>query len=315
MTQPELDTGTLLRFENQLEPGDPEKGDMPARILGYGEISAVLAVEALPGVAIKRMPPFPSDAARQNYRDILSRYCRLLQQHSAIRPVPHRLEFLRNQRGESIAYIVQPLLPAEAIASNFLRTCDEATAEQLIEEIVRALESLWQANREHGDTLRIGLDAQLSNWFCEQDDAGGLRLHYLDYSTPFLREQGRELLDVDIFLKSLPGFLVGLVRRFFLQEILDRYYDFRAVLVDIAANLHKEKLAQRIPLVLSVINRRLRENGFGLNEISREEVDTYYRSDAFMWELLLRLRRFDRFITTTILRRRYNFILPGKIDR
>ncbi|HHL72968.1 MAG TPA: hypothetical protein ENJ29_10680 [Bacteroidetes bacterium] len=315
MTLPPIDSEALLRFENQLDPGNPESGAMPARILGYGEISAVLAVAALPDVALKRMPPFPNAASRHQYAQLVDQYCQLLQANSTVLPVPFRIEMVHNARQEFIAYIVQPLLPAENIAHNYLHTCDEPAAEQLILQLMTTLESLWANNREDESSLLMGLDAQLSNWFCQRDENGDLHLHYLDYSTPFLRRHNRELLDIDIFLKSLPGFLTGVVRRFFLQDILDRYYDFRAVLVDIAANLHKEKLQHRIPLVLEIINQRLRENGFGLNEITRTEVEKYYREDAFLWELLLRLRRFDRFMTRTIRRQHYNFILPGKIDR
>jgi len=44
-------------------------------------------------------------------------------------------------------------------------------------------------------------------------------------------------------------------------------------------------------------------------------VEKYYREDKFIWTLFLALRRMDRWLTTTIFRKRYEFILPGKIKR
>jgi len=44
-------------------------------------------------------------------------------------------------------------------------------------------------------------------------------------------------------------------------------------------------------------------------------VRRYYRSDARLWELMLRLRRADRWWQRRIRRRTYPFLLPGHIER
>jgi hypothetical protein len=46
-----------------------------------------------------------------------------------------------------------------------------------------------------------------------------------------------------------------------------------------------------------------------------DEVDTYYREDKLIWSFYLSFRRIDRWLTTKIFRRRYEYILPGKIKR
>ena len=46
-----------------------------------------------------------------------------------------------------------------------------------------------------------------------------------------------------------------------------------------------------------------------------EEARAYYRSDARMWEVLLRLRRADRWWQAQVRHRPYPFLLPGRIER
>jgi uncharacterized protein (DUF2236 family) len=107
----------------------------------------------------------------------------------------------------------------------------------------------------------------------------------------------------------VPWALRGAVRRFALGAILDKYYDRRGALLDLAGNLHKERLAQLLPEVLEAANRVVEP------PITDEEAERYYRDDARMWELLQRLRRADRWWQRTVRRRRYPFLLPGSIAR
>ena len=49
--------------------------------------------------------------------------------------------------------------------------------------------------------------------------------------------------------------------------------------------------------------------------LTKTEVDKYYREDKLIWVVFLGLRRLDRFFSTRLLWKRYEFILPGKIKR
>ena len=55
--------------------------------------------------------------------------------------------------------------------------------------------------------------------------------------------------------------------------------------------------------------------GDAMDPLTVGEVEKYYREDKFIWALFLFLRRLDRWLTTKLLRKRYEFILPGKIKR
>lgn len=79
--------------------------------------------------------------------------------------------------------------------------------------------------------------------------------------------------------------------------------------LDLAANLHKEQLTQWIPAVLEAANRALD------TPLTADEVDRYYRSNARLWEVMLRLRRADRWWQRRVRRRAYPFLLPGPTRR
>ena len=49
--------------------------------------------------------------------------------------------------------------------------------------------------------------------------------------------------------------------------------------------------------------------------LTTEEVAAYYREDRLIWSLFLAFRRLDRWMTIRLRRRRYEFILPGRIRR
>lgn len=85
-----VDVGLLQRFEDALDVGRPEKSTIPARVLGFGEISTVLAIEAegLRGFAFKRMPLFAHADEVSRYTSAYQEYCRLLEQEIGLSPIP-----------------------------------------------------------------------------------------------------------------------------------------------------------------------------------------------------------------------------------
>jgi hypothetical protein len=152
---------------------------------------------------------------------------------------------------------------------------------------------------------RVGLDAQLSNWAVSDG-----RLTYFDVTTPLLRRaDGSEALDTGVFLASLPWMLRAPVRRFVLADIMERYHDPRTVVLDLAANLVKEQLDDRIGPVLAAVGDRVDP------ALTEAEVRADYRSDARTWSLLQSLRRADRSWQQRVRRRTYPFLLPARIER
>lgn len=281
------------RVRRALETGDEGELD----VLGYGEISTVIEWRVGDeGFACKRLPPFPDEAAFVAYESAFSTYLERLR-GAGIRVIESGLRTVQSDDGAWTVWCVQPLLDDGALIPKVLESGDGDRAARIIDVIVaRIMGSV-------GPTL--GVDAQASNWAWIDDEAV-----YVDVTTPMMRDaDGRELLDLDLFLASLPWILRGAVRRFMLGEILDKYYEPRGALVDLAGNLHKEGLGELVPALLERCNEELER------PIEDTEVRAYYRDDARMWGLLQRLRRADRWWSRTIRRRTYPFLLPGAIER
>jgi hypothetical protein len=312
-----VDVDLLRNFENQLNPAFPEKSNMPPTILGYGEISTTFAVDNMPGIAFKRMPPFDDSNQIAAYKNALDRYCFLLTDQCRIPVTQYGFYEITNRFEEKILYIAQPLLPKPSIGNYILKNGRANEMEAMVKCVTYHLLALWQWNHDHMPHESIALDGQISNWSFQFKGNNDYDVVYFDITTPMFRINNKDQLDTEIFLKSCPSFLVWLVRWQFLQEVLDRYYDARSVLIDLVANFHKEGREDLIDAAVSVINGLIEEKGL-INKIlplNHSEVDAYYKNDAFIWSLFLALRRMDRAIKTIVLRKRYNFILPGKIQR
>jgi hypothetical protein len=279
--------------DHALSTGD-ESG---IQILGYGEISCVVAWhDGSTEIAAKRLPLFDTEDRLATYRKAFDLYLEALG-GSAMRVVPSRLETTPATDGRIAAWCLQPLLDPDALAPTWLETANEDAARWLIGRITDRVSSAVAP--------RVGLDGQLSNWAVVDGE-----LLYFDVTTPMMRDEaGREALDTDLFLASLPWALRGPVRRFMLHSILDKYYSPRGVLVDFLGNLIKEGRSDRLLLGLDVVNAAVAP------AVEESEVRRYYREDARMWALLQRLRRIDRKWQQLVRRRQYPFLLPGKVER
>lgn len=266
-------------------------------VLGHGEISLVVGWPTdRPVVACKRLPVFPSAAAAERYGDVFTRYLARLEERG-LQVVPSTLRLLEPGRdGRRVGYVVQPVLPAASLGPEVLRGGRPDPDHPLLAAVVAGVLAVVDA--------RTGLDAQISNW-----SAQGERVHYLDVTTPILYDGGRLALDVDVLIAAYPWLLRPALRRFAAPPIAAAYCDPRTVLLDLAANLHKERLTEWIPAVLEAANRELDV------PLTAAEVDRYYRSNARLWEVMLRLRRADRWWQRKVRRRTYPFLLPGRTRR
>ena len=89
----------------------------------------------------------------------------------------------------------------------------------------------------------------------------------------------------------------------------------RSVIIDIIANLYKEKRPDLIDSFIVLANSFMREKGISDTPLSRTEIDAYYKSDAFIWRFFQFSRRIDKFIIEKIFRKKYHYRLPDKIER
>ncbi|MFW9932085.1 MAG: DUF6206 family protein [Candidatus Thorarchaeota archaeon] len=314
----------LREFEEKLNPSKPEESPIPARILGYGEISTVFEVldESQQDIAFKRMPLFDSIGEVATYSKVYYQYHDWLAKIGVEIP-KYGATTVTTHKGRTVLYLYQKKLPEASIGNKLIHILDLEQVEHLVLIVLRELLKVWDFNAANIGAIQVAIDGQISNWavkdwregLTELDDTS--QVYYLDTSTPLFRIDGHEQLDVELFLKPTPPGMRWILKKFYLQEIVDRYYDFRKVVIDLIANFYKEQLPEYVPVITELANDFLLTEAMkhDIDMISIEEVEDYYKDDASTWKLYLRMRRFHRFIKTKILRGYYAYILPGKIER
>jgi hypothetical protein len=316
MTESAAAQEILARFEAELDPARPAAGS-GVTIVGYGEVSTVFSLAALPAFVCKRMAGFHDAAGVARYLEVVHRYIALLEA-LGVRVAETTAVPIRPPAGGHVVYLLQPKLDPAGLGNQVLRSADDRVLLACIDQVLAHVRTVLLANRSRADGRTVTVDAQLSNWHFPLDDGGGSAPTLIDVGTPFMRFNGVDELDLELFLAPVPAFMRPLYRRLRLVEhYIDDYFDARKILTDLLGNFHKEGRPDRIDLVLEHINRWLSDGGatLGARAIRRESVDRYYRKDAQLLELFLKVRRFDRFLRTRVLQQRYNFVLPGPIRR
>lgn len=319
-----IDTGLLERFENGIDPLKPHESAIPARIIGYGEISTIFEIlePSLMGLAYKRLPIFHTEDEIQEYERLFHEYNRVLAEDIGIIVPWHASARIHPLKGNRVVYCIQEKLLQGSIGNQLIHSLDNRSVMLLFHAVLGEMRKVWAYNASQS-SVRVGIDAQISNWAlaCETIPGclkeGEIELVYIDTSTPLMRIDGVEQLDTELFLRSAPSFLVWLIKLFFLKDVVTRYYDFHLAVVDLIANLFKERRDDLIGPLISEANRFFAREASDMrvSPITYKEVKSYYREDAMIWRLYLGMRKLDRFLHTRVLRKHYGYILPGRIRR
>ncbi len=287
----------LDALNSQMEHAFATGDQSELKVLGYGEITTVVLLESSAGAfACKRLPPFENRLRFDAYRLAFDEYVKQVND-TGVKVIDSWLQTIDAEQG-IIAYCVQPALTKENLATNYLADCTKDQALSLVDRILQLV-------LECASESTLGLDGQLSNWILHGED-----LLYLDVTTPLLRNNdGTEALDTDLFLAAAPMGTRGLLKRFVLKDMLDKYHSVRGVILDLLGNLIKEDLEKWLFPFMYAANK--------LVEVpySEKEIRNYYLWDARIWIVWQALRSADRWAKMKILRRPYPFLLPGKIER
>ena len=305
-TDPDL----LFRFEKGLNPQDLESSSIQARCIGYGEISAIFVIEGNDDIAYKRLPLFKNRNEAEAYRLIYHEYCELLKK-AGLKLPEDETSVIEVPGRPVVLYIAQRKLPGDRLCHKLIHTLDSDSIKLMIGQVVSETAKVWEFNRNFSPSLKLAIDGQLSNWAWIKEEENHI-LYFIDTSTPLYLKEGLEKQNPELLLQSAPGFLRWMIRMFFLKDVMTRYYDPILVNTDLAGNLFKEQKPELVPLALEIINSHIQDNE---KKITLKDIEKYYREDKLIWTLFLSFRKIDRWITRSLLRKRYEFILPGKIKR
>lgn len=253
-------------------------------------------------VVYKKMPPFFDRTEAEAYVQRYLEYNAVLRDEVGI-AVPHYdARIVEPGSGEVLIYVVQERVDPGSVGHKILRVADRQTAERLYVLILREYEKLYRYNAARtGARYQVGLDGQIPNWAIA--DYGGdphaltgeEQLLYLDTNVPMIRIDGQDVVSADMYFQDLPGAARWAVMRLGLdQEVMDRYFQIRVVIVDFVGNTilhHREDLA---PLFVDMSNDALAGPlaDANLEPITLKEVQSYARSDLALWRLWRSLKLF-----------------------
>lgn len=301
-------------------------------VIGFGEISTVLEFHGgntfcgsrpeRESWVYKKMPVFPDMSQVEKFISVFHEYRRLFVEAIGIQIPEQRIQIHPMTPDKIRLYVLQKKFNIEAVGNKLIHYFNTDECSILLRMILQELNKVWTFNRNHPH-IKVAIDGQISNWILENFNplndkfTGEEQLIYIDTSSPLYRVDGEEQLNAKLFLKSTPFFLRPIIRSFFLQEVLDRYYDLHLVTVDLIANFFKEGRAEFIPKMIETANNFfvIQMTDFSIQPITEQEVTKYYNNDSFIWRFYLAARKIDRFITEKILQKKYEFRLPEKVQR
>jgi len=318
-----IDLEILKNLERSIDTLNPEGGKVPINILGYGEISLVFEIVNDPQkLAYKRIPIFDTEKQVKRHIWAYNEYNRILINEVGLTLPEYDVAWFKDEEDKIKFYCVQEKISSESVGNRIIHELNAEDINTLIILAMREMKKVWLYNKNH-ETIDLGLDGQISNFAVIGYNPNNpkieenTKLIYFDTSTPMFRKNGVEAMDAELFLKSTPSFLRFLVKAAFLEEVVDRYYDWRLVSIDLIANFFKEQRPELIPGIINQVNKFFKEEAreFNIKPITFEEVQKYYKNDKMIWVIFQNARKIDRYLKTKLFKKKYDFYLPGKIKR
>jgi hypothetical protein len=221
-----------------------------------------------PTAACKRVPPFTSRSSYDRYREVVLGNIDELRA-AGVDVVDTDVRLIEHG-GRRVGYVVQPLLPPEALGESVLKAAEPSPEHPLVTAIVgHVLEAT---------SSRRGIDAQVGNWAVLDG-----RVVYLDVTTPFSADESGALeMDLDVFLQVGPPVLRPMYRRQLPPSML-RWLDARHALLDLVGNLYKLDLDAWVEPIIAAVD------GAVDPPLTVAEARDYYDGEVKTWSLLHRM--------------------------
>lgn len=305
------------------------------KILGIGEITTTIEVLGEGSLrrrhpesgqwvrlAVKKAPSFPTRSGAEKYQSLCYEYEQFLSARLGIKTPFAEHKLMPGKNGRWLVYNLQERLPSESIACLLIQVASQEMIERVFLRLLQEMKKIFLWNHSHPEYL-LGFDGQIPNWafirfgpshpVIEENEP----LLYIDTTTPLIRGEGKEQLDTEIFIKSIPLILRPIVRRTLLQQVLDRYYRPRDVVLDLIASFITHHRGDLVPRMVELANQGMGKEipELGLEPFSAKEILSYNRKDVLIWKFFRQMKRLDRFITEKIFGKSYEQRLPSGSPR
>ena len=246
-----VDKEFLQEFELDLDTSHPDKGKYPVNMLGFGEISIVVEIlqKGWKGLALKRVPIFDTVEQVERHIKAYNEYNQLLKEKVGLNIPEYGTEWVYtdlNKKKTIALYCIQEKHNPKSVCHHLIHQLShEEEIETLVLLIMKELHKVFKFNRSQ-DKYELGIDGQISNWILDKYEVServykDSKFWYIDTSTPLFRIDGVEQMEPVLLLKSAPRSMRWLLKALFLEDTVNRYYDWRLVTTDLIANFYKEQ--------------------------------------------------------------------------
>ncbi|MFN8023050.1 MAG: DUF6206 family protein [Acidimicrobiales bacterium] len=259
-------------------------------IVGNGELSIALRWQGTAGPqVVKRVPPFPSAPAAQQYVDLVHRHIDELEA-AGVRCVATTTHAHGRADGSVVVYHSQPMLHVPALADHVLRAAPAVdSSHPLVTSVLdRTAGSLGAG---------VPIDSQFANWYWFEGEPW-----QLDLTTPLYVVDGDVCFDTTGFVREYPWPVRRVVYRE-LMKIAPQHADIGFVFRDICVQLYRQGLDPWVDAVVAAARER---HGVTVDAADARKT---CESDAKFFPTLLKLKRAQRaWVQRT--GRRYDTLLP-----
>ena len=202
----------LKDLERSINTIQPEKGKIPIKVLGFGEISLVFEILNDPEhLAYKRIPIFDTEEQVKRHIWAYNAYCQILDKEVGLNLPSYDVAWFKDDNGTIQFYCIQEKITVDSVGNKVIHQITDDEIYILVTLILREMKKVWTYSRKN-PKIDLGLDGQISNFAVINYDAKNpiidlnTKLYYFDTSTPMVRINGAEAMEAVLFLKSAPSF-------------------------------------------------------------------------------------------------------------
>jgi len=139
-----IDIEVLKKLEKSIDTSNPEKGEVPIKILGYGEISLVFEIVGDPEqIAYKRIPIFKNEKQVNRHIWAYNEYNRILIQDVGINLPNYDVAWFKDNQDKIQFYCVQEKISSESVGNRVIHDLSTEDIETLILLVMREMKKVW----------------------------------------------------------------------------------------------------------------------------------------------------------------------------
>ncbi|GEM_PF-2411193 len=242
----------------------------------------------------------------RRYRSSFEDYLSALREAGLVTP-DYTVKQISAEKGNYSVILARTKIPSESIGGKLISVLDGENCLKLAALIFEEIKKIARYNREHRE-LKIGIDASISSWgldgfnFRKSKITGDERLVYLETSVPYIRKGDEEPIDIDISVRNSPDYATSLLKKRFLEEKIDGFYDAREMIISLLAsfiNAGRGALLRRlVEQVNGFIDREMSD--FRIEKINAGEVAKRARRERILKQAIRSSKSIDKILKKKI---------------